>query len=74
MHAADGTRAPAHSPNDVERVKKDRIQTYAIREYDLSPAGEAVLDRWLSERATHEYIAKGLHISIYSRVPKTTWR
>jgi len=45
----------------MERVKKDRIQTYATREYDLSPAGEAVLDRWLSERPTHEYIAEGLH-------------
>src|SRR5688572_28934539 len=32
----------------IERVKKDRIHAYAAREYDLSPAGDAVLDRWLS--------------------------
>ena len=45
----------------MERVKKDRIHAYAAREYDLSPAGDAVLDRWLSVRPTHEYISEGLH-------------
>jgi len=45
----------------MELVKKDRILNYAAQEYDLSPAGAAVLNRWLSERPTREYIAEGLH-------------
>jgi hypothetical protein len=45
----------------MELVKKERIHTFASREYDLSPKGAAVLNRWLAERPTHEYIAEGLH-------------
>jgi len=51
----------AWADGKMELVKKDRILNYASQEYDLSPAGTAVLNRWLSERPTHEYIAEGLH-------------
>jgi len=51
----------AWADGKMELVKKDRILNYAAQEYDLSPAGAAVLNRWLSERPTHEYIAEGLH-------------
>ena len=51
----------AWADGKMERVKKERIHTYAAGEYDLSPAGAAVLNWWLSERPTHQYIAEGLH-------------
>jgi len=50
----------AWADGKMEFVKKERIQYYAAGEYDLSPAGVAVLERWLTIRPTHEYIAEGL--------------
>ena len=55
----------AWTDGKMERVKKERIQYYAAGQYDLSPAGIAVLEQWLTKRPTHAYIAEGLH-DIYS--------
>jgi hypothetical protein len=49
---ADGT---------IEEEQQQRIHDFAMRNYELSPAGIAILKRWLSHRPTHEYIAEGLH-------------
>ena len=51
----------AWADGKMEHVKIDRIHHYAATEYDLSPAGAAVLNWWLSEPPTHQYIAEGLH-------------
>jgi hypothetical protein len=51
----------AWADGKMERVKKDRIHNYAATEYNLSPAGAAVLNWWLSEPPSHQYIAEGLH-------------
>jgi len=55
----------AWADGKMELVKKERIQYFAAGQYDLSPAGVAVLDQWLTTRPTHAYIAEGLH-DIYS--------
>jgi len=55
----------AWADGKMESVKKERIQYFAAGQYDLSPAGVAVLDQWLTKRPTHAYIAEGLH-DIYS--------
>ncbi len=51
----------AWADGKMEDVKQDRIHYFASREYDLSPAGVAVLNRWLSKRPSDAYIAEGLH-------------
>ena len=55
----------AWADGKMEFVKKERIQYYAAGQYDLTPAGVAVLDQWLTKRPTHAYIAEGLR-DIYS--------
>ena len=50
----------AWADGKMEGVKTERIHYFASREYDLSAAGVAVLDRWLTHRPTHEYIREGL--------------
>jgi len=50
----------AWADGKMESVKNERIHYFAAREYDLSAAAVAVLDRWLTERPTHEYIQEGL--------------
>jgi hypothetical protein len=50
----------AWADGKMELVKKDRIHNFAAQAYDLTPAGTALLDGWLSERPSHEYIAEGL--------------
>jgi hypothetical protein len=45
----------------MEDVKSDRIHHFASLAYDLSAAGAAVLERWLSKKPSHEYISEGLH-------------
>jgi len=50
----------AWADGKMESVKNERIHYFAAREYDLSAAGVAVLDRWLKERPNHEYIQEGL--------------
>jgi len=51
----------AWADGKMERVKRDRIHFFASREYELSAAGVAVLDRWLKVRPSHAYISEGLH-------------
>lgn len=51
----------AWADGKMDPVKKERIQTYATSECDLSPAGTAVLDRWLTQRPTHDYVVEGLN-------------
>lgn len=51
----------AWADGKINRVQKQRIHDFAMENYDLSPSGNAIMQRWLNERPTHEYIAKGLH-------------
>ena len=51
----------AWADGKMERVKRDRIHYFASREYELSAAGAAVLEGWLSKRPAHAYVAEGLH-------------
>lgn len=51
----------AWADGKMQNVARDRIHHFASRAYDLSAAGVAVLDGWLSERPSHAYIAEGLH-------------
>jgi len=51
----------AWADGKMERVKRDRIHFFASREYELSAAGVAVLDGWLTRRPSHAYVSEGLH-------------
>ena len=51
----------AWADGKMENVKLERIHYFASREYDLSAAGIAVLNGWLTKRPSHAYIAEGLH-------------
>lgn len=48
---ADGRMATA---------QKQRIHAFAVKSYELSAAGSAVLQGWLTEPPTHQYITEGL--------------
>ena len=50
----------AWADGKMEQVKRQRVHDYAMRFLDLSPAGFAVLNRWMDERPAREYIAEGL--------------
>ena len=50
----------AWADGKMDDVKKERIHLFAARQFDLSAAGVAVLNRWLEERPSHAYIAKAL--------------
>jgi hypothetical protein len=51
----------AWADGKMESVKKERIHFFASREYELSAAGIAVLERWLTHRPSHAYISEALH-------------
>lgn len=51
----------AWADGKIDDAKKERIHGFAARNYDLSANGVAVLNRWLSERPSHEYISEALH-------------
>jgi hypothetical protein len=51
----------AWADGKMDAVKKERIHSFAARHYDLSASGVAVLNRWLEQQPTHEYIAEALH-------------
>ena len=51
----------AWADGKMERVANDRIHSFAARHFDLSAAGMAVLQRWLTVRPSHEYILEALH-------------
>jgi hypothetical protein len=41
-------------------VAKERIHSFAARQYELSSAAMLVLNHWLTERPTHAYISEAL--------------
>jgi hypothetical protein len=45
----------------MEQVERERIHSFAARHYELGAGAMAVLERWLRERPTHDYVAEGLH-------------
>ena len=51
----------AWADGKMEHVKRERIHYFAAREYELSAAGVAVLERWLTEPPSHAYVTEGLH-------------
>ena len=51
----------AWADGKMDLVKRERIHAFAAQEYDLSAAGVAILERWLTRRPAPEYIAEGLH-------------
>jgi hypothetical protein len=51
----------AWADGKMNEVQKERIHGFAARELDLSAAGAAVLQRWLNERPSHDYVREGLH-------------
>jgi hypothetical protein len=50
----------AWADGKMESVEKDRIHQLAQSTFSLSSAGRSVLERWLSQAPTHEYVAEGL--------------
>jgi hypothetical protein len=51
----------AWADGKMDAVKKERIHSFAVRHYDLSASGAAVLNRWLEQQPSHAYIAEALH-------------
>jgi uncharacterized tellurite resistance protein B-like protein len=51
----------AWADGKMEHVERERIHSFAARHYDLSASAMAVLERWLRQRPTHDYLAEGLH-------------
>lgn len=51
----------AWADGKMENVKLERIHYFASRELELSAAGIAVLNGWLTKRPSHAYISEGLH-------------
>jgi hypothetical protein len=50
----------AWADGKMERVQKTRIHAFAIRRYELSAAGAALLRSWLAHPPTHKYVTEGL--------------
>jgi hypothetical protein len=50
----------AWADGKMELVKKERIHSFAARNFDLSAAAMAVLGRWLVERPSHAYVTEAL--------------
>jgi hypothetical protein len=50
----------AWADGKMDLVKKDRIHSFASRHYELSAEAMRVLNHWLNERPTHEYVSEGL--------------
>lgn len=44
----------------MEPVRKERIYSFAARHFDLSPSAMAVLDGWLSQPPSRDYVVEGL--------------
>lgn len=60
----------AWADGKMELVEKERIHSFAARRYELSTAALAVLNRWLAERPTHEYVTEALRdIYFLARAP-----
>jgi hypothetical protein len=50
----------AWADGKMEQAERERIHLFAARAYDLSPAGAAVLERWLSSCPSRDYIFEGM--------------
>ncbi len=50
----------AWADGKMEPVERERIHMFAARTYDLDRSGAALLERWLTERPSHEYVVEGL--------------
>lgn len=50
----------AWADGKMERVQRERIHAFAVQNYELSAAGAAVLEGWLSNPPSPQYIAEGL--------------
>jgi hypothetical protein len=50
----------AWADGKMDRVQKERIHAFAVKRYELSSAGAALLQSWLAHPPTHEYITEGL--------------
>jgi methionine-rich copper-binding protein CopC len=55
----------AWSDGKMERVQKERIHLFAARRYELSATAMAVLDGWLSQAPSHEYVTEGLRDMLF---------
>jgi hypothetical protein len=51
----------AWADGKMESVEKERIECLAMTQYNLSPAGLAVLRRWLGSPPPHQYLSEGLN-------------
>ena len=51
----------AWADGKMEGIERERIRNLATTAYDLSPAGVAVLDRWLTRVPDPKYFAEGVH-------------
>lgn len=50
----------AWADGKMEQVERERIHTFASRAYELDRSGAALLERWLTQCPTHEYVVEGL--------------
>lgn len=50
----------AWADGKMDRVQKERIHAFAVKRYELSAAGAALLQGWLAHPPTHEYVTEGL--------------
>jgi hypothetical protein len=50
----------AWADGKMERVKKERIHSFAARHFDLSAPAMAVLDDWLARCPSHSYVTEAL--------------
>lgn len=44
----------------MEPVRQERIYSFAARHFELSPTGMAVLERWLAQPPSRDYVVEGL--------------
>ncbi len=50
----------AWADGKMATAQKQRIHAFAVEHFELSAAGAAVLQHWLTEPPTHDYITEGL--------------
>ena len=50
----------AWADGKMEDVERERIHSFAARNYDLSACGTAVLNGWLHSRPAQSYVTEGL--------------
>jgi hypothetical protein len=50
----------AWADGKMDRVQKERIDAFAVKRYELSAAGAALIQSWVVRAPTHEYVTEGL--------------